>query len=244
VAGDLSRNDAALKNRAQLAVANLPAEQPEHINSLEVGYKSVLDNNKLAIDADAYCNSYKNFLDQVDVAVPTSGDVGSDAAVLDMLTRIKQVRYRVYTNAKQVYHSYGASVGLTYNFYQKYVLSGNFNYNNLIANDNLDVFVTGFNTPKYVMNISFGNREIVKNLGFNVVWRCQDSFFSQSPLADGVIPAYQTVDAQITYRLPQPKQIFKLGGANVFNNRYVQYAAGPTIGGLYYLAITWDVIRL
>ncbi len=244
VASGLSQKEAALNNRAQLAVANLPAEQPEHINSLEVGYKSVLANNKLAIDADAYYNSYRNLLGQVEVAVPTSGDVGSDVAVLDMLTRTKQVRYRVYTNARQVYHSYGASIGLTYNFYRKYVLSGNANYNNMIANDSPDVFVTGFNTPRYVTNVSFGNREIARNVGFNVVWRWQNSFLWQSPLADGVIPAYQTVDAQATYRVSQPKLTFKLGGSNVLNNRYVQYAAGPTIGGLYYLAVTWDVTRL
>lgn len=243
VAAGLSRNDAALKNRAQLVVANLPAEQPEHINSFEVGYKSVLADNKLAIDADAYYNIYKNFLGQVDVAVPASGRVGTDAAVLDMLTRSKQVRYRVYTNAKKLYHSYGASLGLTYNFYRKYVLSGNLNYNNIVSNDDPDVFVTGFNTPKYVTNVSFGNREIVRNLGFNVVWRRQDSFLWQSPLANGVVPAYQTVDAQVTYRVPRPALAVKLGGANVLNNRYIQYAAGPTIGALYYLAITWDVTR-
>ena len=243
VAAGLSRNDAALKNRGLLTVANLPAEQPEHINSLEVGYKSVLANNKLAIDADAYFNTYQNFLGQVDVTVPTSGKVGTDASVLDMLTRAKQVRYRVYTNSRKTYQSYGASLGLTYNFYRKYVLSGNANYNNLAANDDPDVFVTGFNTPKYVTNISIGNREIVRNLGFNVVWRWQDSFLWQSPLANGVVPAYQTVDAQVTYRVPKPAIALKLGGANVFNNRYVQYAAGPTIGGLYYLAITYDVTR-
>ena len=116
VATGLTRPNAALKNRALLVVANLPAEQPEHINSLEVGYKSVLANNKLAIDVDAYYNIYQHFLGQVDVAVPTSGLVGTDAAVQDMLTRAKQVRYRVYTNARNTYHSYGASLGLTYNF--------------------------------------------------------------------------------------------------------------------------------
>lgn len=244
VANGLTRNDAALKNRSVLTVANLKAEQPEHINSFEVGYKSVLAENKLAIDADAYYNVYQNFLGQVDVAVPTTDKVGTDASVLDMLTRTKQVRYRVYTNAKNTYNSYGTSVGLTYNFYQKYVLSGNFNYNNLASNADPDVFVTGFNTPKYVTNVSFGNREIVKNIGFNVVWRWQDRFLWQSPLANGVVPAYKTVDAQVTYRAPQPKVTFKLGASNVFNNRYIQYAAGPTIGGLYYLAITWDVTRL
>ena len=123
------------------------------------------------------------------------------------------------------------------------------NYNNIAGNDNPDVFVTGFNTPKYVTNISVGNRELVKSaagtsLGFNVVWRWQDSFLWQSPLANGIVPAYQTVDVQATVRMPRPAISIKTGAANVFNNRYIQYAAGPTIGGLYYVAVTWDVTRL
>ena len=117
-----------------------------------------------------------------------------------------------------------------------------------MANENPDVFVTGFNTPKYVTNVSIGNREIARTvngstLGFNVVWRWQDSFLWQSPLANGVVPAYQTVDAQATYKLIKPAVSVKLGAANVFNNRYIQYAAGPTIGGLYYVAITYDITR-
>ena len=206
VSNGLARTDAALKNRAELVVANLAAEQPEHVNSFEVGYKSVLANNKLAIDADAYYNQYRNFLGQVDVAVPASGNVGTDAAVLDMLNRSSQVRYRVYTNGKNSYHSFGASIGLTYNLYRKYVVSGNANYNTIVSTDNPDVFVIGFNTPKYTSNLSIGNREIgqaglAKNIGFNVVWRWQDRFLWQSPLADGMIPAYHTVDAQVTYRV-------------------------------------------
>ena len=73
-----------------------------------------------------------------------------------------------------------------------------------------------------------------------MVWRWQDSFLWESPLANGEIPAYNTFDAQVTYTIPQLKSTFKLGGTNIFNNRYIQYAAGPTIGGLYYLSITLD----
>lgn len=131
-------------------------------------------------------------------------------------------------------------MGITYNFYKKYTLSGNVNYNNIRTNDEKDVFVTGFNTPNWITNLSFGNREVIRNLGFNVVWKWQDSFLWESPLANGTIPAYHTVDAQVTYRLPQYKTTIKVGGANVFNQRYIQYAAGPTIGGLYYVAITLD----
>lgn len=244
VAAGLSKNDAALKNRNVLQVANLKPEQPEQINSFEAGYKSVLANNKLAIDGEVYYNFYKGFLGQVEVAVPTSGTVLSDAAVFDMLTRAKQVRYRVYTNAKNTYHSYGATLGLTYNFHKKYTISGNANFNDIQANKTSDVFVTGFNTPKWATNLSLGNREVAKNLGFNVVWRWQDSFLWQSPLADGIVPAYSTVDAQVTYRLPKAGLTTKLGGSNIFNNRYIQYAAGPTIGGLYYVAFTWDVPKI
>jgi hypothetical protein len=31
-----------------------------------------------------------------------------------------------------------------------------------------------------------------------------------------------------------------MGGANIFNKRYIQYAGGPTLGALYYVAITVD----
>jgi outer membrane receptor protein involved in Fe transport len=123
-----------LKSRKLLQVANLPVMKPESINSFEIGYKSVLLKNILVLDFDAYHNLYEGFLGQVEVSVPTSGKVGSDAAVLDMLTRSKQDRYRVFTNAKNKYSSYGSSLGLTCNFYKKFTLYGNLNYNTLSKN--------------------------------------------------------------------------------------------------------------
>ncbi|PSR52018.1 energy transducer TonB [Adhaeribacter arboris] len=242
VTAGLAINDAALKNRALLEATNLSATRPERINSFEVGYKSVLLENKLIVDIDAYTNEYSGFLGQVEVAVPASDKVGTDASVTDMLAvnRSKQTRYRVYTNAKNKYNNYGSSLGITYNFYQKFTLAGNVNYNNIKTNEEKDVFVTGFNTPKFITNLSIGNREVVKNVGFNIVWKWQDSFLWESPLANGVVPAYHTFDAQVTYRVPKINTTIKAGGANVFNQRYIQYAAGPTIGGLYYVALTID----
>ena len=241
----MAANDAALKNRELLQVTNLAPTRPERINSFEVGYKSVLLNNKLVIDIDAYTNTYDGFLGQVEVAVPKANtvSVGTDEAVIAMLSANRdqqQTRYRVYTNAKNQYNNYGSSLGVTYNFYKKFTLSGNVNYNAIAANKQSDVFVTGFNTPNWITNLSFGNREVVKNLGFNVVWRWQDAFLWESPLANGQVPAYHVFDAQVTYRLPEIKSTIKVGGSNIFNNRYIQYAAGPTIGGLYYVAITVD----
>jgi outer membrane receptor protein involved in Fe transport len=242
VAAGYNRNQAALKNRELLQKTNLNVTVPEEINSFEVGYKSILFNNKLNIDWDAYFNIYKGFLGQVEVAVPTSGNVGSDEAVLDMVARNNQTRYRVFTNAKNVYKNLGSSIGVTYNFWKKYTISGNVNYNDLLKNDKKDIFITAFNTPKWITNATIGNREVVKNVGFSVTWKRQSSFFWESTLANGEIPSYNTFDAQVNYRLPKLLSTIKLGGTNIFNNRYIQYAAGPTIGALYYISVTVDGI--
>jgi len=247
-------DEAALANRKLLEVANLPKARPEKITSFEIGYKSVLFNNKLVVDIDAYSNVYDGFLGQVQVYVPTGETVGSDAAVLAMLDRNRdataatantvaskgQDRYRVYTNAKNSYHNFGSALGITYNFYKKYTLGGNVSFNEMKSNTTNDIFVTGFNTPKWNTNLSFGNREVAKNIGFNIVWKWQDAFLWESPLVTGNVSAYSTVDAQITYRVPSAKASIKWGGANIFNHRYLQYAGGPTIGALYYVAITFD----
>lgn len=245
---------AALANRDLLEWANLPKARPEKITSFEIGYKTVLLNNTLIIDVDAYTNQYDGFLGQVQVYVPKGETIGSDAAVIAMLDRNRdattasggnaaskgQDRYRVYTNAKNIYYNYGSAFGITYNFYKKYTVAGNVNFNQMKSNKTDDIFVTGFNTPKWSTNLSFGNREVFKNVGFNVAWRWQDAFLWESPLVTGAISSYSTLDAQVTYRIPEVKASIKAGGANLLNHRYIQYAGGPTIGGLYYVAITVD----
>ena len=254
-------DDAALANRDLLKIADLPDGRPEKINSFEVGYKSSLFNNRLFIDVDAYTNIYDGFLGQVQVFVPKDETVGSDAAVIAMIDRNRdaqpakpatptspatlaskgQDRYRVYTNAKQKYTTYGSSLGVTYNFYKTFTISGNINYNEINGNATPDLFVTGFNTPDWTSNVSLGNRAVTKNIGFNVVWKWQDSFEWESPLVkSGIVQTINNVDAQLTYRLPVINSTIKFGGTNIFNNRYIEYAGGPTIGALYYVAWTID----
>src|SRR5690606_23902166 len=140
------REAAALANKNLLEVTNLGETRPERINSFEVGYKSVLLENKLVVDVDAYINQYDGFLGQVEVAVPYAKatvdiplltqqvPVGSDAAVIAAIQtnrNSQQTRYRVYTNARNTYNNFGSSLGLTYNFYKKFTVNGNVNYNNI-----------------------------------------------------------------------------------------------------------------
>jgi len=243
VAAGTDRNTAALANRDLLVKADLPKASPERINSFEIGYKSVLLENTLFVDIDAYTNTYDGFLGQVQVDVPKGATVGSDAAVLAMLDvnrDASQDRYRVYTNAKNKYRNYGSALGITYNFYQKYTVAGNVSYNKIKSNEENDIFVTGFNTPEWVTNLTIGNREIVKNLGFSIVYKWQNSFLWESPLVTGTVKAINTFDAQVTYKIPTANAAIKIGGTNIFNKPFLQYAGGPTIGALVYAAVSFE----
>lgn len=253
--GSASGTDAtALINRNILQVADLPKARPEQITSFEVGYKGIFMDNKVFIDIDAYTNRYNGFLGQVQVFVPNGTTVGTDAAVLAMLDINRdpttatannaasqgQSRYRVYTNAKNIYNNYGSSAGITYNFYKRYTISGNASFNKMKAQSASDIFVTGFNTPEWSGNVSFGNREITKNVGFNIVYKWQQAYLWESPLVTGTVPSINTVDAQVTFKVPVYNATFKLGGTDLFNKRYIQYAGGPTIGAMYYASVTLD----
>jgi outer membrane receptor protein involved in Fe transport len=146
----------------------------------------------------------------------------------------------MWTNSKSITHNQGSSLAITYNFYKKFTVGTNVSYAELKGVSEQDALVPAFNTPKWIVNLSFGNKELFTNFGFNVVWKWQSSFLWQNPLADGVVPSYNTFDAQVNYRLPKYMSTIKLGATNLFNRRYFQFIGGPVVGGLYYATITVD----
>ncbi len=91
-----------------------------------------------------------------------------------------------------------------------------------------------------IVTASRVEESILKSPGFNIVWKWQDAFLWESPLGNGEVKAFNTFDAQVTYKVPRAKATVKAGATNIFNTKYLQYAGGPTLGGLYYIAITFD----
>ena len=245
----------AIKNvdsaKGLLQKANLPNARPEKITSFEFGYKSVLLDNKLVIDFDAYTNIYNGFLGQVNVVVDTAGGqiqtAGTDATASSLASAVKNTpnsvpiaKYKVYTNAKNDYNNYGASLGVTYSFFKKFVFNGSINYNKISDAHNDDVFQTGFNTPDWSTNLGIGNRELFKNFGFNLVWKWQNAFLWQSQLVNGTVDAFSTVDGQVSLKIPAYKSTLKFGATDLLNTKYIQYAGGPTIGTYLYTTLTID----
>lgn len=238
----LSLVNAELQAEGLLKVGNAAPIKPEQINSFEVGYRASLFDNKLFIDAEAYFNSYKYFIGQLENAVPNSGNVNNfnDTVVLKSLyNNTNATRYRVQANSQSPVKNYGFAGGITYNIYKTYSASFNANYNKLSQTNTADPLIPGFNTPDWATNFSFGNRAVTRNLGFNIVWHWQDSFYWQNLFGNGTVDSYGTIDAQVTFNAPKINSSFKLGGTDIFNHRYFQYIGGPTISALYY--VTWIV---
>lgn len=213
--------------------------KPERVNAVEFGYKSLINNNFL-IDLSYYFNTYNDFITQV-LVVTAAQDGAGNPNYLTILNSNADNTYSIYTNAPGSVTAQGAVAGLTYNLPRSFTISGNYNWNQL--GDVPTGFIAEFNTPEHKVNLSFGNRKLTESLGFNVTYRWQSAFDWQSSFTNYTlypVPAYNTLDAQVSYKIPSIKSTLKLGGSNILNQKYIQSGGGPNIGGLYYLSVTFD----
>lgn len=223
--------------------------QPEYIRSLELGYKAaLLPGGRLLADVDFYYNAYRDFIAQVEAYVPQtstgqplppSADLNAVATALN--TRATQARYRLWTNSQSQVYNYGGSLGLRYELPGGYLAGANTTYTRLARTGSGDGLEDGFNTPRWAYNLSLGNERAFKQFGFGLNYRWQQAYFSQTFLVTGDVPAYHTLDAQLSYAVPAPDLRFKLGASNVLNQYYVSYLGGPSVGGLYYLSVTYGL---
>lgn len=204
-----------------------PQMRPETVIAYEIGYKGLIKRN-LLLDAYIYYNTYNGFLaTQGLVQNPNPDGTGGD-------------KYTMVISTDRPINALGWAVSGDYKFQKGYNLGLNLSYNSLAYNDLPSGFQTNFNSPNYRSNIYLANRNVFKSWGFSVNWRWQNSFIWESTFGVGKIPAFNTLDAQISYRLPKYKTLFKLGGSNLLNRYYTTGFGNPQIGALYYFAITFD----
>jgi len=195
--------------------------RPESVKAYEIGYKGLIG-SKFLIDAYAYYNTYKDFITAVEVYQQNEDGFS---------------KFGVPVNAEGEVNAYGAALGIDY-LLGNYNLSGNVSYNeigDLPAN-----YINDFNTPTIRYNLGLGNKELIKNLGFNVNYRWQDSFYWTSSFASGNVPAFGTLDAQINLKVPSVRSMIKLGGSNILNKYYFTSYGNPSIGALFYIGLTYN----
>lgn len=222
--------------------------QPERVETYEVGYKSLV-NEKLIIDAFYYYNRFLTF--EGSMLLVQKKDV--DGPNTDLADPTKRNAYSMPTNSEQIVKNSGWGIGLDYLIGKGYVVNGNMTQNVLLnekrLKENDPSFITSFNSPKFRYNLGVSNRDINRSgYGFGITFRHQTETLWNGSIAtltantngSTLIPAYSTVDAQVSKKLPAFKSTIKLGATNIGNKLYQTGWGNPSVGGLYYLSISFD----
>ena len=226
---------AGAPNPTLLKVQNFGEFKPESSTSFEVGYKGLFA-KVLLVDAYIYSSKYQNFISGVTV-IQSRGSYNP----MNLLFESSRIGYSISTNApgEVSVKGWGASADVL--LPKNFTLGANL-YSDVIGDLPLG-FVSYFNTSKYRANLSFANNGFGKDgrYGFNVVYRTTSNFNYEGIFGTGEMPGYKTIDAQMSYKFPAIKSVFKIGGTNILNKYYRTGWGNPSIGGLYYVSFAYNV---
>ncbi len=233
---------AATGNPALLQIANPDEVEPEQVTSFEVGYRGQLFDKKVTVDVSGYYSSYDDFIATENVIAPLLGSVFDESGIQDLINGDTQV-FQVTTNSDVDIESYGLTASVNARVFGGFDAGINYTLSDFEFDEAADPdFRPGFNTAQHKVKASFGHTDLFKNFGFNVAWRWSDNYFWQAPFADGNVPAYQTIDAQINYRLPSLKSTIKAGATNLLGDEYFTAFGTGLIGSQFF--ISWTINNL
>jgi len=204
--------------------------KPESVASYELGYKVIIQ-RKFLVDAYVYAGEYTNFLGRRDVLQFTDPNDPS---------KYRGISVVVNSDVKVKTFGWGLSMD--------WQLPSNFTVNGNLSSDEIkDVptnFRSSFNAPKYrtmlgLSNSGFGPKD---HFGFNINWRWQDEVSFEGDFGIGKINPTNVVDLGLLYKMPKVKSQIKLGANNLLNQYYINAIGNPSIGGLYYIALTYNIL--
>lgn len=216
-------------NPVYLEKSNTPYQfkefKPESVSSYEIGYKGLIQ-KKLLIDVYGYYSEYTNFINRITLIQNPNNDTTRKI-------------FSTLVNSDRTVKVYGAGLSVDYVLPKDFVVSANGSYNQL-SNAEAGV-LTNFNTPDVRYNFSVSNNNICGKYGFNVGFHWQSSVKYESSFINGRVPAYGTLDAQVSMKLPEIRSLIKMGGTNILNHYYTTAMANPQVGALYYISFGYNV---
>ena len=215
-----------------LQTIDLDYIRPERLMAFEVGYKG-LPAEKLMADFNVYYNIYNDFISQINV-------VNMDTVYHKGQPIPPGQTFRPFYNVDSKITSYGIGLGLLYKLPNHFDLNGNVSYQDYSSND--ENFEAGFNTPKIMFFLGLENHRLgkKKNLGFGINYKWQDAFYWQNSFGSGTVPAYGSLNGQVSYHIKSLGTTLKLGATNILKKEYRTNIGGPWIGRMIFLSLTYD----
>jgi len=226
-------------SKTVLKTITLDPVQPEHVKSLEVGYRSIF-NNDLYVDMTAYYSIYSNFIGNRRVIRPDGTAVAGEERGSDAILRSEYRLYQIPANAKNDITTYGGSIGISYFFGRGLTAKLNYTYA-FMDTSNLGEFIPGFNTPKNKFNVGLKGISIYKGLGFSVNYKWIEGFSWESSFGDGNVPTYNLLDVQLNYKFSDLHSILRIGASNLLNNNHIEAFGAPVVGRIIYTSWTFSL---
>lgn len=220
----------------KLVPAEFKKAKPETMESYEIGYRGII-NNKFLVDAYYYFSKYKDFIARLAVARGASGNPAT--SIPELASPFTSTNYSFVVNSETPVKANGWGISLQYRVGKTYSLTGNV-YGDQLT-DVQEGLVTFFNTPKTRFNLGFASSNAYKGVGFNIIYKWQDKINWEGTFGSGTIPAFGTLDAQVSYNFTKQKVLLKIGGTNITNHYYRNAFGNPYIGALYYASIGYNV---
>jgi len=231
---------ARTRNPADLQVARIRPIGPEEIRSLEIGYRGELGRG-WSVDLVGYKNHYEDFIaNYYVVAIPRSYGSVEDGSAVNGIIQGAYKPASTYTNSSIPMDSYGLDVNFLKKWDNGYRLNLIYDYAKLDFDREAhpDVF-TYFNTPENTVKVILSNPQVYKNFGFSVAYKYMDKYLWESSFATGWVPEHQTVDAMVSYKVPQYNLMFKMGGTNIFGPEYIVAPGTGKIGKVFYFSLQY-----
>ena len=224
-------------NQGTPAKAQVDLVKPEKAVVFELGYRGQL--NTLTLEASGYYNIYTDFISNATTLVPYYGEAGDNSLSLLALQNGDFRPYQTYTNSGADVKSYGVLLSASLQVFNKLNVEANYTFSKQDFDQASDPdFRTSFNTPEHRFKASVGSTRLVEDFGFKASYRWSDTYFWQSTFADGQVPAYSVVDAQINYIVPSLKATLKAGASNLLGKDYYTAFGTGYIGSQYYISLT------
>lgn len=219
--------------------------RPEKVQSLEVGSRHLLFDQKLLIDVTYAYQRYRDFHGNVRIYGPA--DKVSQLSPQDVENDRLSPLYGRYFNIPGTPQAQFFTIALQYRINRYLLANANYTYAQAWGLEETKSLDPGlnmfFNTSPHRANAGIW----IQNLGR---WNAQlwyqwvHAYLFEFPNYKGIVPTYNLLHAQVSYRLPRWHSEIRLGAQNLLNFYHIQVPGGPRIGAVYYIQYSFDSLSL
>lgn len=248
-----------IKNNSDGSVANyIPAVDPESVNSIELGYKSAI-NQKLFIDIVGYYSWYKDFIGGGYVAdgfTTTAYDKNDNAVQMDGFPFTSLSTFYNFGEAEVK----GLDIGLNYYFSENYIFSANTSMIKLESwKNSITTTVLPLNVPPLKFKGSFTAKNFISNKTIREPYvklsgRWQDayqfinSYWSTDVLLDNdgdftnkeELPDKFVADFSCGFDLSDSGMAVQASVSNIFDTKRMDVLGTPPMGRLIWVSVTYN----